>query len=382
MKVLSSGIDTLELGFNIESYNIDFGILSTAKQVAQSTTFDNDFTDKVVDLNGLLFTVQRTGVRGYEYILINDDMTIRLTPKAQGGKYFPEMMISFRSAFLWRLGWRHQADVIIDWVNGFAVVKKVSVSRADLCIDVDSSLPDIMPHYENVVTMSRYKEDYACCLDASRYSKGLHMTGYTFGRGIMQCRIYDKAYEITKTHKDWFKEIWNKSGWQEDEPVTRVEFQLRRDKLKFRQVDTFEDLKLCIADLWRYCTVQWLRISDKAKGIDKGRRWRASAFWNKVTTAVRMFGEMTGVTRIAQMKPRYDALRKQARGFLVSIAAMSAATAKYNTIDAINEMLDYIKKQCKDDTFLWDVFKRKARYLSIETPTLLTGGLRSHFALG
>jgi hypothetical protein len=381
MKVLSSGIDTLELGFNIESYNIDFGILSTAKQVAQSTTFDNDFTDKVVDLNGLLFTVQRTGVRGYEYILINDDMTIRLTPKAQGGKYFPEMMISFRSAFLWRLGWRHQADVIIDWVNGFAVVKKVIVSRADLCVDVDSPLPDIMSHYQNVVTRARHKEDYACCAEASRYSNGLRMTGYAFGRGVMQCRVYDKAYEILKSKKDWFQEIWSKSGWQEDCPVTRVEFQMRRDMLKNLQVDGFEDLKACVADLWRYCTVQWLRIVDIAKKDKSRKRWRASAFWNKVTSAIYMFGEMTGVTRLTQMRPRYAALCKQARGFLVSVAAMSAATTKLNTIDAINAMLDDIKQQCKYDDFLWDVFKRKARYLSIETPDLTNRGFKTAFAL-
>jgi hypothetical protein len=380
MKILSSGIDTLELGFNIESYNIDFEQLTHAKQVAQSTTFDNDFTDRVIDLNGLLFTVQRTGVRGYEYILINDDLTIRLTSKAQGGKYFPEMMISFRSAFLWRLGWRHQADVIIDWVNGFAVVKKVLVSRADLCIDVESPLPEIMSQYQNVVTRARHKEDYACCAEASRYSYGLRMTGYAFGRGVMQCRVYDKAYEILKSKKDWFQEIWSKAGWQEDNPVTRVEFQMRRDILKNLQVDDFQDLKNCVADLWRYCTVKWLRIVDIAKNDKSRKRWRANAFWNKVTSAIRMFGEMTGVTRITQMKPRYDALRKQARGFLVSIAAMSAATIKLNTIDAIRAMLADIQEQSKDDEFLWDVFKRKARYISIETPYLTNRGFETALA--
>lgn len=66
------------------------------------------------------------------------------------------------------------------------------------------------------------------------YYRGRTYTGAAFGAGDVRCRHYLKTIEIkAKSGKgSWIKRLWTAGGWQKDEPVMRVEVQIRGQALK------------------------------------------------------------------------------------------------------------------------------------------------------
>ena len=149
------------------------------------------------------------------------------------------------------------------------------------------------------------------------------MTGYTFGRGgDLSIRVYDKTEELRFRVDDAASAaariaaeekaaeeaaIWAQNGWQEGEPVTRVEVQVRgtaldelckRCETKVRKsqspedyeravdqackemCDAFED---CLDDIWQYATTKWLRhvkpSPKTGRYATRGYRCPTSDFW-------------------------------------------------------------------------------------------------------
>jgi hypothetical protein len=99
-KCLLAGIDTLELSISVKEYKLteeQWNLISNAKQAAQNTRFDKGC---VIEILGHKFEVKRTGGQRYNYILENGDVTIKISQEAQGGKYFPELHITFRSEYI------------------------------------------------------------------------------------------------------------------------------------------------------------------------------------------------------------------------------------------------------------------------------------------
>jgi len=359
--VLLAGVDTLAVGFGVSGYRLteeEWAMLAAAKLEAQGTMFDSGGSP--VTLRGQTFSVMPKGGKGYEYRLVNDDVTIQLAEVAKWGQVYPEIHITWRSAYLWSNGWQAAFIRVRDWVYGWAVVSGEKVSRADLCVDLKSDLPEVNIRGGEVVSYARDRSEFYQDKSDSNivhHFKGLEETGYSFGKGNLKCRIYDKRAEIDHSNKTWFHPLWKKGGWNGQSPVTRVEFQARRGFLKSMQIDTVQELEMQLADLWKYFTT-WLSLRYKTKDSNR-RRWPVQVFWQIVCKAVPAFGVITGVSRIAQRKPRMDSLCRMARGVLVSIAALMQTApgvgdgwdTESDALGAAGSVLDKVREWVLEDGF-------------------------------
>jgi len=355
-KVLLAGVDTLAVGFNVKGFLLsteEWKMLADAKYQAQGTMFDSGGTP--VTLRGHQFSLNPKGSRGYEFVLVNDDVTICLAERADSGRVYPEIHITWRSRYLWRNGWRGAYTHVKGWVYSWADVTSEKVSRADLCVDLNLPLPDVNLRGQEVVTYAKKRKEFYI----QHHLDGLDETGYSFGQGDLVCRVYDKPAEIEHSNKIWFQELWRKQGWDGSSPVTRVEFQARRDFLKSMQIETVEDLEMQLADLWKYC-VNWVSLRDQSSDSNR-RRWPVKPFWAVVCGAVPAFGAVTGVARIAQRRPRMESLARMGRGCLVTLTALVQTNTGCSPEAAIGFVVENSREWMAEDGFKLDATRRAGK---------------------
>jgi len=354
--VLLAGVDTLEVGFNVKEFRLtteEWQMLADAKHAAQGTMFDSGGTP--VTLRGHKFSVNPRGGRGYEFVLVNDDLRIKLAERADSGRVYPEIHIRWSSAYLWRYGWQGVYTYVRNWVYSWADVGSEKVSRVDLCLDLNLPLPDVALKEGEVVTYAMKKTEFYI----QHHFDGLDESGYTFGKGDLVNRIYDKLAEIEHSNKVWFQDIWRKRGWDGRSPVTRVEFQARRNFLKSMQIETVEDLEMQLADLWEYFG-NWVSLRDQSSDSNR-RRWPLKPFWQIVSDAVPVFGVVTGVVRIAQRRPRMESLSQMARGCLVTLTALVKTSTGSSSQAAIGFLEDQTKGWLADGDFQQEVDRRAGK---------------------
>ncbi len=124
-----------------------------------------------------------------------------------------------------------------------------SVSRLDICVDIDISFNQFRYWIE--------KKRFVCRARSNNFCE--HETTLYFGiPKSIQARIYDKAEE---------------SGL--DSPLTRIEFMLRRRWLRENGLNKFEDIDL--VELWARLTTKWLRIT---KGRPDGKHYDQLKNWS------------------------------------------------------------------------------------------------------
>ena len=355
-EILLAGVDALAVGFSVQEFRLtpeEWEQLKDAKANAQGTMFDSGGTP--MELRGQRFSMSGKGSRGYEYVLMNDDVTVQLAERAAGGAVYPEIRVTWRSSYLWRYGWRAAYIRVRDWVYGWAVVKGKKVSRADATIDVNRALPEVNLRAGEVISYAQKKKEFYI----QHHLTGLSETGYSFGQGDLMCRVYDKRIEIEHSQKAWFMDLWRKAGWNGESSVTRVEFQMRRDFLRSMQIETVKDLEAQLADVWQYCST-WVSLRDKG-GDSNRRRWPVKSFWELVCKAVPAFGIVTGVMRIAQRKPRMESLFRLGRGVIVTLTALVQTNTGASFQAAVGVIQEQVREWRLTEGFEQDVARRAGR---------------------
>ena len=320
-KIVTAGVDTLELNFGVAEYRQPdmFERLDDAKLEAASTGFKSKGI--AIEWFGKEFMVQARGSRGgYEYLIKNGDIELQIMPDARGGKPSPELRAVFRSPYLWRVGEISAHNEVIEFLNQWVFLAYCNVSRADLCVDRVMSLPEINRMTE-VVSVVRNKDIYY----GGDFYSGQRQTGYQFGRGGITCRFYDKAYEISVKGQGHIMPLWTANGWDGESPVSRLELQLRREGL--RRFDatmdfaTFQDSK---TDIWEYGTGRYIRIVKPGSATRKERA-QVTDYWKEYQSCAKLFGERQGVLPYRQTNRDWQPRVKQAIGCMASAWARLAA---------------------------------------------------------
>jgi hypothetical protein len=185
------------------------------------------------------------------------------------------------------------------------------------------------------------------------------VTGWTFGRGgDLSVRVYDKTHELglrsreaknvararqASEKRDKEAEIWERNGWKEGQPVTRVEVQVRGTALAEMcegrgrcEVNIPGDLdaqdykaaaqaamkKMCgdlekMADeVWQYTTRRWLRLIERTDV--RNTRCPTRPWWEQVRN-VKFTGRQEPCKR---RRIRSSARSAQAMGAVLSLAAL------------------------------------------------------------
>lgn len=363
-KTLIAGIDTLEIGYCVMSYLLsqeEWDMLEAAKMHAQSTRYDKG---TIVELRGYEFTVRRAGSGRYRYVLFNEDIDILINDNASSGEHFPELKVRFRSQFLWcHNGWQDAVRKMDEWLGTWAGVTRVKISRLDITADFMGKLPLLSPIFEEVVTRTKSKSAFG---SFGRHIEGNQLSGYTFGKNDLSCRVYDKTKEIIIHGKKWFEDLWKESGWLDGEAVTRVEFQCRRKVLRMMQIEKIEDLLIKLPDLWRYLTDDWLTIREVQDDSHR-TRWPITDYWKVVQNTVSCFGEVFGISRLKQRRPSRDKLESSLKGYAYSLTALVMRSQPSNSIEHGKNYVEYfLYEMLNDSEFEEEVQKRSHKYDNME----------------
>jgi len=365
-KVLTAGIDTLDVGLCIESYNlstIEINALHYAKEQAQMAGDCRDKADNIIRLHGQDFEVQPGGTGRHELVLKSDDMTVRICLDANSGDKYPEIQLHYSSAMLWREGVDKAWSDTKNWVSEWANVVNNKVSRVDPCVDIESPLPRLSHNFQEVSAKALTRKQY---LSIERHNSGIRESGYSFGNNPIRCRIYDKTLEIErKSHKEWFYDIWREAGW-EGSQVTRVEYQIRRKGLRDRGINNMEQLLSRQSDLWQYLTTDWLTLCVPNEQDSNKSRWNVKPFWKLAQKGSDLFGRFVEcIKRVAQVMPKIDQLEKQALGVLASIGAAYRSVKEFSGCEHIGKpdfMLNRVVSWVEGDKFESKVQKRAIKY--------------------
>ena len=362
--ILIAGIDTLEIGYCVMSYLLsedELDVLKRAKERAQSTLNDKGTN---ITFRGYGFLLRRTGSRRYKYVLSNEDIDVLIYEEAQSGRHFPELKIRFRSQFLWcRNGWQGAVRQIDEWVRSWAIVTRVKISRLDITADFMGALPLLSTDFHEVVTRTKSKGAISII---GRYAEGNRLSGYTFGKGELSCRMYDKTQEIIIHGKKWFEDLWEEAGWQKGNAVTRVEFQCRRKVLRMMQIETITDLLNKLPDLWSYLTGEWLTIRE-VQNDSRRTRWSITGYWAVIQTAASCFGEPFGVSRDKQRRPSRDKLESNIKGHCYSLTALVMRSQPGNSVQSAKDYVEFfLTEMLLDPEYEEEVRKRSRKYDNME----------------
>ncbi|MDH4319522.1 MAG: hypothetical protein OEV64_14125 [Desulfobulbaceae bacterium] len=312
-----SNIDTLKLSLYIDwSSEIFLDQVQSAKQTAQ----DKDQECVPVNFGGFDWNVMRSGAHSYNFRLISGDIRLLLSRRqVTADSNFPNAILEIGSMSCWSPGYRFIHDEIIRMIErlGGAICKEI-VSEVHLCADSIGQNLKALPCTDQDYWITRAHK-FAVFHDRRK------LTGINIGKGDIMLRIYDKVEELRNesTHKQgFFAEAWGLDTY-DAEDVTRLEFQLRRKVISQFQpeINTLDDLENHLATIWKYCTEEWCRLTEKP--VDRNHNQSKSdthSFWHLIKKA-KWKGKNFCARVTQQLQGDIEKLLAQAAGISLSIAA-------------------------------------------------------------
>src|SRR5690606_22259250 len=117
----------------------------------------------------------------------------------------------------------------------------------------------------------------------ARYSMYRTFTGYSVGLGgDISARLYDRSAEVKESKKEYLHSIGKERGRDGVDTIYRLEFQLERKILSEHQARTVPELLLKLGMLWRYCTLNWLRLTIPSPTDATQSRWPLHPVWSSL----------------------------------------------------------------------------------------------------
>lgn len=197
------------------------------------------------------------------------------------------------------------------------------LSRVDACVDLlGVAVQNFIDPYRqgHYVMRPRHGEDRAVESHVDVHRFGQEETSFSVGLGAVKLRVYDKIREVGSDHEKLEVLIERRYGeWCKD--ATRVEYQLRRDKLKELGIDAFEDWLDKRGAVCAHLTTQWFRLVHGPVDRNHANRAPTLPLWERVQQS---FAEWTGASDgrelapLATTPPRPVHLIKQAVGLLLT----------------------------------------------------------------
>ena len=257
----------------------------------------------------------------YAYKLTYDEVSVLIAERESPHKTYPSVGISISGTGCLYPGVTEcyeKANRMIEALGGKIISNKLS--RVDICLD--------MPGVEiEPLDRAFLEERYICRAVAKARHSGTGVT-IALGKSPLMCRIYDKKAEVelkANPHKNLCMRVYRWKCNEMPSAATRVEFELRRDALKDRGIDTVEDYYAKRADLVHYLTHDWLRFT--ANKVDRENKNQSKArtlpLWNKIRKAFKRWaGEPVGrsLEPLQKGKANVRNLIKQAVGVVLAAA--------------------------------------------------------------
>jgi hypothetical protein len=267
-----------------------------------------------VDLgaNTEAFILQPHGWRGYLIWLRSARIELMLGAPDP----FPPVFIQWHSPFIHTYGLESAVSMVERWLDQavMEVRAPLRVSRLDLYCDFQGWTPKVgdLNHFScRAVRRSLYEVPRQTHLMGRRFS------GFTFGKGDVVCRIYDKTLLMAARGEHWQEELW--AARNPELPVWRVEFQLRRRALRRFGLETLEQALDSRQSLWSYAT-EWLSLREP--GVDSNRsRWTEAPSWRAIRRA-RLGSPSSPLVAVRRQEASEERLVRGFVGYASSLGAL------------------------------------------------------------
>lgn len=277
LRVLKSGIDTLRVGVYFE-WGSEVRAALEEKRAEASRKPE---TPPIFDIAGVPHEVRilPRSLTGAPYTLSLsapdwDTMvsTWALGPRSQT----PSLMCTHRARALSEFGWK---ACIARWrklmvphagqlrkpvrMKNSRIALPELVSRLDVHVDIEGwGLGG--GALEHARTEAPGKENWFETTEEARARGIARGCSYEFGtrgpEGVF-CRIYRKDLQvIARPDARWVLGVWNAAGHVANRPVTRVEFELGRERLKEWRLSKLETLERNLSDSMGRLSSEWLRF--------------------------------------------------------------------------------------------------------------------------
>ena len=345
-KLLLQGIDTMQCAYFLRARSgkgLDFNRLAVEKEQLRQAKNREPIP---VTLGDIEFFLQPYGSSsGYPFVLTNEDYKIEV-----GEFMTPSFYVTFRSQGLWRDSARGLHDRFLQWVKafGFQAHREEAVSRVDFCFDYH--VPAVDFDQDSFVTWSHK--------DSRHRQNGTAQT-FTFGKGNVVLRVYDKVAEIQQeSRKTWFYTLWG-----QEEKVWRIEWQVRKSMLRDYGITTFEDFEACRGKLLQHLAGEHDTL--RSPNDDSNRsRWPLHPLWQDLQARIQELDRLESRTvdgKDIVLQERMIRMVISVYGYLKRMAAISSVQKHVPIVTAEQAFreLGRLLKQVHDPlTWEADVKKR------------------------
>ncbi|GKS68610.1 hypothetical protein W03_06140 [Nitrosomonas sp. PY1] len=322
-KLLRFGVDSLYLSYQGELFPEVKERLAKLKQLAQHPEADQQAQAQYA-IAGHIFEVKDKGSSIFPYVLEDGAFRISLS---KTGKKTPMAYVKVSSRYLSSVTPVEAEKHLRQILNELGTLESSAhVSRIDLCADFVS--PENMESWGREAWITRGKK-----IDAHAVNE--KFTGWSIGLGgKISCRLYNKLLEIHTSGRTDLVPLWKENGWQEDEPVWRVEFQLMRDVLAEHGLISLDTVLANLNGLWSYASTEWLRLTLPNPDDQTRSRWPIHPLWGYISS---IDWETDSNTLSRLFKP--ERLPEDKRILTLGISSMACFMAKHGITD-FDEGLD------------------------------------------
>ena len=322
---------------------------------AQEAAKQNKAIESIVEVAGRnvqVLPITKPGYKGhYNYVINTEGIQYRLNLRNERDEESSAASIQVGSEMLMLYGAKNCWNQALQFLSQAASfeVENTRVHRVDLCVDLPNKSPgtliEKMTNPEKFICRARQTVQYG--------ELGKQPNSFRIGSDL-QLRVYDKAKELRdKPNANKLATI-KQHRWHGElcETATRVEYQLKREQLAAREIDTVSDLFNKLPRLVNYLTRDWSRVVLHHDGHNTERA-KTDETWQEIRTLFREWAgkDTNSLERRNRPAPDVSRLTTQAIGCLESaIARMgkkpkTSAEAEAMAIEFIRGMFgDSIEK--------------------------------------
>lgn len=269
IKLLRSGIDSLYMSFPGTLFPTKGVELEALKKAAQTEAYQSR-ADAILCIGDHQYLVSDKGSRGFRFVLT--DYAHRIELSGSSSTRLPLGHVQVRSEYLTSLGVEKCYEELVSILAQLGDPEDSPVvSRVDLYCDFVSPLGLADIDLDALVTRARH-------IISHRVNRSI--TGFSVApKSPVSARLYNKTEELKTSGKDYLKPLWHEAGWLPSETVQRLEFQFRRASLKEHSISHIGSLLDALGPLWRYATLQWLKLTVPVESDKTQSRWPLHPVW-------------------------------------------------------------------------------------------------------